>query len=433
VSLSLNVPGYPKSNPVTKAFFRICLTDLDYFLKSHLVEMDHKAKIELCDAAGDYFIAPCSKGGLNLQELKQICEDFEEMHPLGRFIDVDLNDELGNTVSSGKLKACFFCGEKPAIACRRSKTHEYRELRSFMFSHMIEYCHKQRETVIVKKLSSLALKAILYEISLTPKPGLVDKFSNGSHTDMNFQAFINSSTAISPFFDELALAGYTFQGNDYTRALPVIRNIGLRMESAMFVATGNVNTQKGIIFLMGLSLFACGRLYSQGDLFDTEAFRGIIKNICKDIVNKELAAPSGSQMSHGEEIYLKYGFSGARGEAESGFRTVFEFGLPHLKGVPELNDRVLIECFLVIAANNNDTNILYRRGKDTLSDFKALCKKALENFPDENYSGVIEYCKSENISPGGSADLLAVSIFVWLVMDAGQKQIFPSLPVTNDF
>ncbi len=433
ISLCLNVPGFPKSNSITKEFFRFCLSDLTYFLRSRLIELDYKISVEICDAAGDYFVALCSKNLPDLLEIKQICEAFEGNHPLGRFIDVDLNDEQGNTISSGKSKACFFCGEKPAIECRRQNAHDQEQLRSFMFSKMKDYCHNQRESAIIKKLSSFAQKAILYEISLTPKPGLVDKFSNGSHTDMNFLTFINSTTAISGFFDELAQAGFSFRDNDYAKALPVIRNIGLRMESAMYEATGNINTQKGIIFLMGLSLFACGKLYSQGDHFDKDVFRGIIENICEDIVSKELAVPSPSNLSHGEEIYRKYGISGARGEAESGLRTVFEFGLPQLERITEINDSALIKCFLAIASNNNDTNILYRQGIETLLGFRDLCKKAFENFTDENYSRVIQFCKSENISPGGSADLLAVSIFVWLVMDAEQKHNFPFLPGTNDF
>ena len=115
-------------------------------------------------------------------------------------------------------------------------------------------------------------------------------------------------------------------------------------------------------------------------------------------------------------IFQKYGFSGARGEAESGFKLVFEYGLPQLSGLTALNDEALFKCFLAIASRNNDTNILYRRGPEVLScPFSGLCKKAAENFSEANYSKVMEFCKSENISPGGSADLLALSIFIWLV------------------
>ena len=416
LSLSLNVPGFPKSNSTVSAFFQSCLQDLKHHFIAHRIEIYEKEAVEICDAAGDFYLVPFSVSGFSLTEIKQICEAFEGNHPLGRFVDVDLNDQQGNSVSSGKSKLCFFCRERPAIECRRENVHDQEQLRSFMFSEMAEYCRKEREELIVKKLSSLAQKAILSEISLTPKPGLIDKFSSGSHTDMNYHTFIASTSAISPWFGELVREGFVFQDEDLTKALPIIRNTGLRMESAMYAATGNVNTQKGIIFLMGISLFACGKLFRQNDYFIAEEFRSIIRTICKNLVANEMVNTFPSAKSHGEKIFLEYGFCGARGEAESGFLTVFEFGLPQLIEAWELNDEALFRCFLAVAANNNDTNILYRSNPKTLESFKALSKVALANFNAKNYQAVIDFCRHENISPGGSADLLAVTIFVRSVM-----------------
>ena len=408
-------------------FFRQVLSELKIHLKTHQVEIQDKIARSACDAAGDFFIVPISEESLILPELKQILEDFEEKHPLGRFIDVDLNDEQGQTYSSGKSKLCFYCKEKPAIECRRQNAHNIEDLRAFMFSKMEGYCSQQRENTLTKQLSALATKALLAEISLTPKPGLVDKFSNGSHTDMNYQTFLDSTAAISPWFGELVSAGFTFNDSNLTKALPVIRTIGLKMESAMFKATNHVNTQKGIIFLMGLSLFACGKLFKEYSTFDIKKFRTIVKGICKDLVNNELIKQSQSAKTHGEIIFSKYGFSGARGEAESGLNTVFEFGLPQLTGFSQLNDKIQMKCFLAIAARNNDTNILYRSGPDVLKSFQKLCLKALENFNETNYNAVINFCKNENCSPGGSADLLAVAIYIWSVIQNPELQINASL------
>jgi len=424
LSLSLNVPGFPKSNHTVSVFFQSCLNDLKHYFIAHRIEIHENNTIEICDAAGDFFLVPLSINDFSLNKIKQICEDFEESHPLGRFIDVDLNDHQGNSVSSGKSKLCFYCREKPAIECRREKAHDFDQLRSFMFLVMDEYCRKQREERIAKKLSELAQQAILAEISLTPKPGLVDQVSSGSHADMDFQTFVDSTNAISLWFGELVREGFAFHEKDLTQALPRLREIGLRMESDMFEATGNVNTQKGIIFLMGLSLFACGKLLGQGDHFQVEEFRSIIKATCKDLVKNEMVNAVGSGKSHGEKIFLKYGFTGARGEAESGFATVFNFGLPQLIQSKELNDEALTQCFLAIAANNNDTNILFRSNPEVLYAFRKLCKIALEDFNLANYVALIDFCKYENISPGGSADLLAVTIFVWLVIQAGDQDHF---------
>jgi len=385
-------------------------------LKSHLVEVHNNEIIERCDEAGDFFVAPITSGKLGITDLKQVCENFEENHPLGRYIDVDVIDEKGHCISSGKSKLCFYCQVKPAIECRREQAHDMVQLRSLMFSNMGDYCNRQRRVVLSKQLASLALKALLYETSLTPKPGLVDRFSNGSHADMNFLTFADSSAAISFYFEELVQAGFAFQGKEYIQALPIIRNIGLRMEAAMFQATGNINTHKGLIFLMGLTLFSCGKLYSSFNQFDPESFRSIVRDICRDMVRRELLESKPSNTTHGLEVFHSSGFSGARGEAEGGLRTVFEIGLPYLAEVNQLNDTAMINCFLAIASKNMDTNILFRRGLDVLMNFQKLCKAAMEDYTDSNYLKVAEFCKNEKISPGGSADLLALSIFFWSVM-----------------
>ena len=404
------------------SFFRSCLRDLKNTFVAHRIDIHEKEAIEICDTAGDFYLIPFSIDDFGLNEIKQICEDFEENLPLGRFVDVDLNDEQGNTVSSGKSKLCFFCREKPAIECRRENVHHVEELRLFMFSEMAVSLGFQRKKQIIKKLALLAQQSILAEISLTPKPGLVDRLSSGSHSDMNYQMFVDSTEAMSFGFDELVHEGFAFQDHDLTKALPRLRNIGLQMESSMFEATGNVNTQKGIIFLMGLSLFACGKLFSQSDRFQVDEFRNIIRGICKDMVRNEMGNPSGK--SHGEKIFLKYGFSGARGEAESGLATVFDFGLPEIIQVKQLNDESMTKCLLAIAANNNDTNILFRSNPEVLNRFKTLCKIALDDFNPANYDALADVCKQENISPGGSADLLAVTTFVWSVIQADEQKHF---------
>jgi holo-ACP synthase / triphosphoribosyl-dephospho-CoA synthase len=424
VSLSLNVPGFPKSNTITQKFFYICLEDLNYFLKANRISVNHEGAIYQTDMAGDFFIAPFSATQITTIEIKQLCEQFEERHPLGRFLDVDLTDGTGDPVSSGKAKLCFFCRQKPADICRHEEAHDLNELRKFMFSKMEMFCTHHREAELSREISSLALKAILYEISLTPKPGLVDKLSNGSHTDMSFRTFIDSSAAISAYFADLVQAGFAFHANDLVKALPIVRNIGLRMETAMFSSTQNVNTQKGLIFLMGISLFALGYLFAGQEKFETEKFREIIKQICKDLIHKELEYPDPREKTHGEDIYCRYSVSGARGEAESGFPMVFEFGLPELLKYRELNEEALQKAFLSIAAHNNDTNIIYRSNLDVLKNFKILSGNALTHFNPESYRQLMDYCAKENISPGGSADLLALTIFVYSLITSGDTDKF---------
>lgn len=412
VSLSLNIPGFPKSNEVTSQFFSLCLNELKVFLKAHLISLSDNESHCRVDDAGDFYLAPVEAPLMTTREIKAVCEKFEEKHMYGRFIDVDVMDENGNMISSGKAKLCFYCRQQPADVCRHERAHKADELRSFVFSRMEGYCHSKFEDDTVSNLASLALRAVLTEISLTPKPGLVDPVNSGSHSDMNYQTFIRSTSAISAHFEEMAREGFRFIGKDLAKALPVVRNIGLRMERDMFAATGQVNTQKGLIFLLGLSLFTAGLVYGRRGAFHPDIFRESVKSVCRDITGRELVAGHDDPKTHGMEAYRKYGITGARGAAEGGFPLVFESGLLVLNSYRELNDEALIKAFLAIAAHNNDTNIIHRGGMEVLKTFKRLSLNALNNFTPENYKKVIDYCLQENISPGGSADLLVVTIFV---------------------
>lgn len=41
----------------------------------------------------------------------------------------------------------------------------------------------------------MAYKSLIYEVSISPKPGLVTSISNGSHSDMDFNTFVASADA----------------------------------------------------------------------------------------------------------------------------------------------------------------------------------------------------------------------------------------------
>lgn len=405
------MPGYPKSSIVSGAFFRYCLHDLLQWLEKHAIPVFDDEAICSVDAAGDFYLVPFTTL-VEVNRVKMLAEKFEKSHPHGRFLDVDITSKEGNPVSSGESKLCFFCGERPAIECRRQNRHNIDELRSFMFGRMKDYCADRREKRIVKQVSALAARAVMAEISLTPKPGLVDRHSSGSHRDMNYQTFQKSTEAIVPWFARLVEEGFRYKADDLSKALPLIRSIGLKMEEDMFAATNGVNTQKGLIFLLGIGLFACGNLLAGSNSFDSNRFRDIVKQICAGITARELENNSRAARTHGEKVYRAYGFTGARGEAEMGYPVVFAYGLPVLQAGGEVNDEALIKTLLSIAAHNNDTNILHRGGSEALNTFKQLAAAAYEDFSAGNYNQIITWCHEQQISPGGAADLLVMSIFI---------------------
>jgi holo-ACP synthase/triphosphoribosyl-dephospho-CoA synthase len=392
--------------------------ELNIFLKANLIEVSYDQSREMINGAGDFFIAPIPPQKYQVPEIKQLCEGFEEQQLLGRFIDVDVHDENGEPVTSGKSKLCFYCRQKPAIECRRENAHDILVLRDFMFSEMDNYCRKDRKDKVVRKVSALAMKAVLYEISLTPKPGLVDKMSSGSHSDMNYSIFLESSASLFPWFATLVQEGFSFGERDPGKVLPVIRYTGLQMEKEMFRHTRGVNTQKGLIFLMGLSLFTCGILFEKFDAFDSGYFRETIRKICKNITKElEINQPD---KTHGKQVYDKYLISGIRGEVMEGLPTVFDRGLPELIKYNAISDEALLSAFLAIASENSDTNILYRSNIQVLNTFKMLARKAYDSHSSEDLNKLIAYCRDENISPGGSADLLVMSNFIFEMIHSGK-------------
>jgi len=423
LSISLNVPGYPKSTRLFSAFFDNVLEECRRFLRAHRIVIDTEHEVKQLDEAGDFYVVPL-QDGRPLTALKALTERFEICHPLGRIIDIDLADCRSQPISSLNLKRCLLC-EKAAVVCMREATHTYEELREYLAGKIQLYLADQQKQGVCKRLAALALKAILYEVSLSPKPGLVGRFEPGAHRDMDYLTFLGSTAFIAGYFEELALSGYLCQRVDLRAALPEIRSVGLRMEAAMFSATGGVNTQKGLIFLVGLALFSAAHIIAHDGTFSAARCQEAIAAICANMVQKELASKPTAARTHGADCYQRYGpeYGGVRQEAEAGLPSVFDHGLPELKGALSPGEQVagasisaaLTRTLLRLMTSTTDTNVLYRKDIHTLKTVQSMARRALEagNAEDaaRRYSELIDYCQQEYVSPGGSADLLAVTVF----------------------
>ncbi len=427
LSFNLNIPGLPKSNESFHAFFKTCLKELQNFLLSHRVVTNKETIHCETDTAGDFFLAEIVDSDYTATQLKNLCETFESKHPIGRLLDVDVVDEKGEPISSGKAKTCFFCNNAPAIYCMRKQAHDYAAMRMKVELEISKYQESKKKERVCKQLAILATQSLLHEVALAPKPGLVDRFDEGSHTDMDFSTFLNSTAALSVSFKKIADFGYTFSGDDLKEALPKLRLIGLEIEADMFAETNGVNTHKGAIFLLGFSIFVSAYLLSQ-ESFTNEKFVSVIQNMNGDLVARELGKKLYlGKETHGEVCYRRFGKKGQgiRGEIQAGMPCVFQKALPVLHEQFDtkeiLNDKLLNKgltlALLAIISENDDSNILYRKGEDVLEELKyrasvCLLKCKSEAF-ETSYKALIEFCKEERISPGGSADLLAVSYFMY--------------------
>lgn len=275
-------------------------------------------------------------------------------------------------------------------------------------------------------ISELAMKALLYEVSATPKPGLVDRNNSGAHKDMDFFTFIDSSVVLAEYFIKCTGAGIEFCGDNYNDLLTILRPFGIQAELDMYKATSGVNTHKGLIFSLGLITASAGLLYMKFNNLSISAteISGVVKLIVNNITIELEDTEGKKNLSYGEKLYLKYGTKGIRGEAESGFQTVLKYSLPALtklvKEEKSIND-IIVHVLLVLMSNTQDSNILGRHDMDALEYTKKMAEEALSKggfFTIEGRSFVEEMDKcfiQKNISPGGSADLIAVTLLLYFI------------------
>lgn len=260
-------------------------------------------------------------------------------------------------------------------------------------------------------IAGIATHSLLLELETWPKPGLVSHIDSGSHDDMDAGTFRASAAAIQPYFQLLAEAGA--QGREIGR----LRAIGMDAEAAMMEATCGINTHRGAIFGLGLLCAAAGA--RTAGLTDPGLSVGAaVSSLWGTNILEAPMLP----FSHGSRARRRYGAGGARMEAARGFPSVYEIGLPALRrseiaasGNAEAQ-RVEV-CFALIAALE-DTNLLHRGGQAGLR----FARRASQRFLDDGGVGRPDWCDraravhesfvARRLSPGGAADLLALSLFV---------------------
>src|ERR1700722_836553 len=260
------------------------------------------------------------------------------------------------------------------------------------------------------QLALLARQALIAEAELTPKPGLVDRRSSGAHHDLSLVLMLGSPTVFEPFFADMATAA---EGRVPDRDLRAeLAGIGRDAERAMYKATEGANSHKGAIWILGLLIAGAARKNGQTACEIAAGAAGIAHFPDRGGLNI---------VTHGDIVRNRYGVGGARGEACQGFPHVLRFGLPTLRqkrkaGFQEEVCR--LDALLAIMAQLDDTCLLYRGGIDALHVAQARARAVLLAGGYGSSQGRMEACdldrelSARRISPGGSADLLAATIFL---------------------
>lgn len=340
------------------------------------------------------------------QELKKRMCRIEESDALGRLFDLDVIAMDGSHLNRESERRCLICGA-PVRACARSRAHSAQEL--YEKAHEIIRTHFREQYIC--RVGELAQRALLYEAITTPKPGLVDCGNSGSHSDMDLFSFMASAAALRPYLEDCVNLGFKHAGWD------TLQHRGRLAEDEMFHAA-HANTHKGAIFSLGILCHAmgfCGEGAQLSDVLATAAETGAY--YLSQIPDANHA------QTGGEKQYHLYGLTGARGEAASGFRTVTETALPALESMLEDGkpmEEACLHALLTLMAQVQDANIIRRAGMDTQQWVMNEAKKLLQNgCTRDELNRLNKAFIQKNISPGGSADLLAVAVFLHFCKERG--------------
>lgn len=259
------------------------------------------------------------------------------------------------------------------------------------------------------RIGRAAIRALYRELAAYPKPGLVSLVDSGSHADMDGRTFLRSLFALRHYFRTIAAAGST------DAPFSVLQALGRAAETRMLEATGGVNTHRGAIFSIGLLAAAAG--LTSGASSGAALGETVRVRWGRDILDSAISAPR----SHGRRVALRYGVDGARTEAAAGFPHLLQIGLPALRQMLARTgdaEATAVHCLFSLMAVVPDTNLLHRAGPEGLAFARAAAQRFLDEGGVERSDwrrragAVHREFVSRKLSPGGSADLLAATLFV---------------------
>ncbi|WP_432217958.1 triphosphoribosyl-dephospho-CoA synthase [Pseudomonas kribbensis] len=271
---------------------------------------------------------------------------------------------------------------------------------------------KAKPVSLADRLADLAVDALIDEADLSPKPALVDRRGNGAHTDLHLGLMHASALALWPAFKEMAEAALEF-GEIVLPLREAIGRIGREGEQAMLATTHGVNTHRGAIWASGLLVTAAAL-----DTKSTSA-SAVTLRAARLALLDDRHAPR--PLSHGAQVAQRYGARGAREEAQLGFPSVVQRGLPQLKcsriaGHGEQNAR--LDALLAIMTDLADTCVLYRAGEPGLHAMQHGARAVLDAGGSASLTGrrrlheLDQQLIALNASPGGAADLLAATLLL---------------------
>ncbi len=391
VTIKANICGNDKNITETSFLLKIFLKEVLTTFKIYNYE-----KISSID--GNYYIVEIEN--TNVIEIKKSLINLENSN-LGRLIDLDLYTGLEKSITRSDLniesRKCIVCGNNYYI-CAREQKHTIEEVLNCTKNIVKSY--------IVNIVLNETVNSLKKEVFAHPKFGLVTKKSSGKHSDMDYNLFINSIETLKPHLKQYLWEGFCINNSTFFR----LRKIGIEAEKSMFQSTKGINTYKGAIFLLGIVLPSIVNvLYNDYDFnYIEKNIKFLSKNILEDFKTEE-------NESYGKKLYKKYGVLGIRGEAYKGLPVAFGVVNTFYNCVDNDNTKV-INILLYVMERLEDTVVLHRSNE--LDYVKKVAKEinSVGGYSTEVGKQLVHKYTDEfiakNISPGGSADIVIVSLIL---------------------
>lgn len=414
VSFTMNIPGPVKDSPLIRRAFLWGCGRFEALMAAEKLPFSRVHR-QLAPTGCEALYAVAA----DARRLKVLCLQLEGLPRIGRLFDFDVLPPGGRPLGRRQLgyppRPCLVCGRVDG-QCAARRLHPPQVLSRAARGRMESFFARED----ARRAAALAVRSLLYEVCVTPKPGLVDRANSGSHRDMDIFTFANGISVLFPYFEQCVRLGQQGARRPPAVVFARARAAGRRAEQAMFAATGGVNTHKGAIFLLGTLCTAYGRLWRP---WQASPRPGALLEeggaLCIRAVRQDWrAARAHGARTAGQRLYLQAGMPGARGEMARGLPAVRRVALPALEAALAAglgpNDAGAIALVHLIA-QVQDTNVAARSSPGTQRAYAARARALLARSPLPPLEEIARLDRAfirANLSPGGCADLLAAAFFV---------------------
>ncbi len=312
-------------------------------------------------------------------------------------------------------------------------------------------------------VAELMARALRMELDTPLKPGLVDRDSNGAHYDMDYTLMSGSIEVIRRSFIR-HLPMLLRRRSSGVKEWKFVVEFGKAIEADVMEYTGGVNTYRGAIFALGLAALAhfsviCN-LFNINHSQDSLPIESRGRLVDKHLEDRQLEitaaisclaeAITPTEDSHGGKAVSEHGVTGALRMAQEGYKPLFEDWLPFYRcsesaaGAAGLRPysaaaseakrewtrpgpdstaalrlrsgtaaaEPLQKTLLKIMSTLDDTCVIHRVGYERAQEVKNEAESLLDNFSEEGLREMKQRYDAEGISPGGAADMLALTILI---------------------